>query len=251
MINKKKHYNGGRFMIVTDKFYIGFRDVDTNFKIKNSAILNIFEDIAGMHAALAGENSKITGTTWLLTGYKVKILKRPVHGQKVVVSTWGTDIRGITAAREFEIKSEDGELLIVGLSNWAHVNIRERKLERVPEELISSYSVEKDKTNFNETKLKKLTEPESYLYEKEQYIDWNWIDANNHMNNIFYMDLVDIVMPDEISKSNQFNNFEIMYKKEIMYKDNVKCMYSEDGNSHTIAIKSGENGDLHSIIKLY
>ena len=27
--------------------------------------------------------------------------------------------------------------------------------------------VEPDKTNFNETKLKKLTEPEDYLYKKE------------------------------------------------------------------------------------
>ena len=33
-------------MIVEDKFYVGYRDVDTNLKIKNSAILNFFEDIA-------------------------------------------------------------------------------------------------------------------------------------------------------------------------------------------------------------
>ena len=43
-------------MIIKDDFYIGYRDVDTNLKIKNSAILNLFEDIAGMHANIAGEN---------------------------------------------------------------------------------------------------------------------------------------------------------------------------------------------------
>ena len=62
-------------MIVEDNFYVGYRDVDTNLKIKNSAILNFFEDIAGIHAAKAGEGATKTGTTWLLIGYKVKIYK--------------------------------------------------------------------------------------------------------------------------------------------------------------------------------
>ena len=238
-------------MIVEDKFYVGYRDVDTNLKIKNSAILNFFEDIAGMHAAKAGEGATKTGTTWLLIGYKVKVFKRPVHGEKVNVLTWGTEIKGITAAREFEIRSIDtNELLITGLSNWAHINVKSKKLERVSDELAAAYERE-DRTNFNETRLKKLVEPKSFEYEKEQYIDWNWIDANNHMNNIFYMDLVDIVIPDEMTKNNEFNYFEIMYKKEIKYKDTVRCLYSEDDECCTITIKSKDTDELHSIIKLY
>ena len=42
-------------MIFSEKFYIGYRDIDSNLKIKNSAILNFFEDISGMHATQAGE----------------------------------------------------------------------------------------------------------------------------------------------------------------------------------------------------
>lgn len=239
-------------MIVEDIFYVGYRDVDTNLNIKNSAILNLFEDIAGIHAAQVGEGATKTGTTWLLIGYKVKVFKRPVHGEKVNVITWGTDIKGITAAREFEIRSIDtDELLIAGLSNWVHINVKNKKLERVSDELSAAYCMEKDKTNFNEKRLKKLVEPETYSYEKELYIDWNWIDANNHMNNIFYMDLVDIVLPDKISQNNECNYFEIMYKKEIKYKDRVKCLYTEDDDCCTITIKSKDTDELHSIIKLY
>ena len=238
-------------MVVSDKFYIGYRDVDTNLKIKNSARLNVFEDIAGIHASQAGEGFRKTGTTWLLTGYKVKIFKRPVHGEKVDVSTWGTEIKNVMASREFEVRSESGELLIIGLSNWVHININEKKLERVSDELMEAYKLEPNKTNFNEKKLKKLSEPVCYEYEKDYYIDWNWIDANNHMNNIFYMDLADIVLPDEISQNNEFNYFEVMYKKEIKYKDVVKCCYSKNEEGCTIAIKSKENEDVHSIIKFY
>ena len=108
-------------MIVEDKFYVGYRDVDTNLKIKNSAILNLFEDIAGIHAAKVGEGATKTGTTWLLIGYKVKVFKRPVHGQKVNVITWGTEIKGITAAREFEIRSiDDDKINIHTFQNFSY-----------------------------------------------------------------------------------------------------------------------------------
>ena len=89
-------------MIVTEKFYIGYRDVDANLEITNTAILNIFEDIAGIHASQAGEGySRQTKITWVLTGYQVKIIKRPEYGQRVKVHTWSTELKNITASRAF------------------------------------------------------------------------------------------------------------------------------------------------------
>lgn len=238
-------------MIIKERFYIGYRDIATNLKIKNSAILNLFEDIASIHANNIGDGIKGADATWMLTAYKVKILKRPEYGEWVQVYTWGTEIKSITASREFEIRNEEGELLIVGLSNWVRVNIKDKKIEKVSDEIAEAYKVEPDRTNFNEYKLKKLTAPDDIEYRKEYSIHWNWIDANNHMNNIFYMDLADMVLPDELSKQNNFKTFEIMYKKEIKYKDKVKCFYSEDENVCTVLIKSSDSGEIHSIIKLY
>ena len=176
-------------MIVTENFYIGYRDIYKNLTITNTAILNIFEDIAGMHAKKAGEDLKTSSTTWVLTGYKVKINKRPEFEDRVVVHTWPTSMKNITAAREFEILNENGEVLITGLSNWAHIDLKTKKLTKVTQELAEGYGLEENKTNFNELKLKKIEEPESYKYEKSYVIDWNWIDANEHMNNIYYMEL--------------------------------------------------------------
>lgn len=238
-------------MVVKENFYIGYRDIATNLTIKNSAILNFFEDIAGIHASMVGEGLKESNTTWLLTGYKVKIFKRPEYGDKVEVYTWGTEIKSITAAREFEVRSSTGELLIIGLSNWVHINLKNKKIEKVSEKTMNAYQIEPERTNFNEFKLKKLNSPDEFLYKKEYTIDWNWIDANNHMNNIFYLDLAEIVIPDELVKQNNFSAFEIMYKKEIKYKDRVVCFYSETEDGCIITIKSEDLSEIHSIIKLY
>ena len=56
-------------MVVSKKFYIGYRDVDCNFKMKNSSILDLFQEIAGIHANKCGEGSKTSITAWVLTAY--------------------------------------------------------------------------------------------------------------------------------------------------------------------------------------
>lgn len=237
-------------MIFKDKFYIGYRDIDTNLRIKNSAILNIFEDIAGMHATEAGEGLKDSNTTWLLTGYKVNILKQPEYGERVDVYTWGTEIKNITASREFEIRDQLGELLVSGLSNWVHINLKTKKIEKVSQELIDAYKLEPSNTNFNELKIKKISEPQNYLYERSYKIDWNWIDANNHMNNIYYLELAEMMLPNEIRKNNRYSGFEVMYKKEIKYGDTIICSYAETEDSYIIAIKDEKLQDLHAIVRL-
>lgn len=236
-------------MIVTDKFYIGYRDINKDLKITNTAILNIFEDIAGMHAKIAGEGLKTSSTTWVLTGYKVKINKRPEFEDRVTVYTWPTEMRNITASREFEIRNQENEVLIMGLSNWAHIDLATKKLSKITEELSKKYGVELNKTNFNELKLKKIPEPESYLYEKTYVIDCNWIDANEHMNNIYYMELAQMVLPEEVRNNENFSNFEIMYKKEIKYNDKIRCFVSKENSSYIITIKNQDLSEVHTIIK--
>lgn len=236
-------------MIFKEQFYIGYRDVDANYKIKNSSILNIFQDIAGMHSNEATKKHKNLQSTWVLTGYKVNIIKNPKYGEKLNVDTWATEIKNIASSREFEIRNKQGELVITGISNWVHLNLETKKFEKVSQELADAYGLEPDKTNYDEPKLKKINEPEEYKYEKEFTVNWNWIDVNQHMSNIYYLDIVDMMLSDEDRKQ-EFSSFEVSYKKEIKYKDKVKCFYAEEEDSKIITIKSEDLSVVHAIVKL-
>ncbi|MBP3707302.1 MAG: hypothetical protein J6J36_01670 [Clostridia bacterium] len=235
-------------MVVSHEFLVGFRDVDVNSKMKNSAILNVFQEIAGFHSIEIGKKFESLDSTWILTGYKVNIIKRPVYGDIINVSTWGTEIKSITAVREFEIRNTSGELLVTAISNWAHMS--NNKLAKVSEETIKAYGLEPEHTNYNELKLKKIMEPETYSIENEYVVDWNWIDVNRHMNNIYYMDLADMIMPEQY-KLEACNCFEVSYKKEVKYKEKIKCQYTELEDSRVVMIKSEDLSKLCAIIKLY
>ena len=45
-----------------------------------------------------------------------------------------------------------------------------------------------------------------------------------------------------------FNNIRIVYKKEILYGENVECYYEEQNNKHIITAKSQDN--INAIIEL-
>jgi len=237
-------------MVVSQKFYIGYRDVDCNLKIKNSSILDLFQEMAGIHGSMCGQGSGISNTAWVLTAYKVRILKKPVYGETIEAVTWGREIKGIVACREFELRNDGGELLVLATSNWAHVNIEDKKLVKIDENIAKKYEVEPDKTNFDEMKLKKLVEPDNYEYVKEYDVDWDWIDCNHHMNNTYYAVAAEMTLPEEIKIKNEYSGLEIMCKKEIKYKDKIKCLYKETEDAYVVTIKNEDLSELHAIVKL-
>ena len=237
-------------MVVTQNFYIGYRDVDSNLKMKNNAILDLFQEMAGIHASKCGQGTGQIETAWVLTAYNVNIIKRPRYGDTVKAITWARDIKGITSCREFEIRGLDEELLVTGVSNWAHVNIADKKLVKISEEVANAYGLEYDKTNFDEMRLKKLTEPDNYECIREYEVDWDWIDCNQHMNNTYYTVVAEMTLPEEVKFGNNYTGLEIMYKKEIKYKDKIKCLYKFENNEHIVAIKSEDLKTLHAIVKL-
>jgi acyl-ACP thioesterase len=206
--------------------------------------------MAGIHASKCGQGTGQIDTAWVLTGYKVEILKRPEYGDTVNVITWAREIKGITSCREFEIKSKEGEVLVVAVSNWAHVNIADKKLVKVSDEVADAYGLEPDKTNFEISKLKRINELDNYEYVKEYEVDWDWIDCNHHMNNTYYAVVSEMTLPEEIKIKNEYSGLEIMYKKEIKYKDKIKCMYGQTEDAYVVTIKNEDLSELHAIVKL-
>lgn len=238
-------------MVVEEKFYVGYSDINRELTLSNTAVLKLFENITGMHGSLVGDSLKTASARWFLTAYEVNILKRPEYEERVLVRTWSREVRGVSACREFEILNEKNELCVTGISNWAHVNAITQKLERATPELIAAYEGEKERTNFG-TKvwIEKLKEPETYSYFKDFYIDRNFIDVNEHMNNVYYLNLAELVLPEEIYKNPESRRFGIMYHKAIKYKDTVRCFYSETEDAHFVTIKGAEDSSLRAIIKL-
>lgn len=231
----------------SEKFFVGYSDTNKNLELSDSAILRMFEDVATMHSEAAGDGMRVTRSRWFLTAYDVRINKRPSLSERVECRTWSRDMRGYTASREFEIYSQNGELAVYGISNWARIDTQTGKLEKLTPVLGEMYGIEKDRKNFEKPWISKLTKPQSADFSKEYFADRNFIDANDHMNNVCYLDLAKCVLPDEVY-AKDFKEFSILYRKAVMYRDNIVCEYCEDNGDFFVTVLKDD--DIMAIVKL-
>lgn len=237
-------------MVFTAKFYIGYSDISKDSTLTNTSILKLFENVASMHSRVANDDINQSEGRWFLTGYHVNITKRPEYGETVTINTWSRDMKGVQASREFEIYNEKGELCLTGLSNWIRINAKTLRLERISPELYEAYGSEPERTNFNYSWIEKLKESETPDFDKEFHIERNFIDANNHMNNVYYLDLATNILPEEVYQAGELNQFMIMYKSAIMYDETVNCSFATEDDGYRITIKSKDKSDLKAVIKL-
>lgn len=231
-------------------FYVGYSEINPDFELSNVSLLNYFQDITTIHGNIAGDSLKTSDYGWFLTAYKVKILKRPEYENKFKLSTWSRGFKGFSASREFEIRDNLGNLQVSAISNWVRVNKHTQRIERVSQELADLYGSE-NKSNFDSEWIDKLVECDKVDFEKTIVIDRNYIDIHKHVNNVAYLKIANLVLPEKVYDMPESKEFEIMYRKAIRCGDEIRCQYTETEDFYNITLKSADLNELHAIIRLY
>ena len=240
-------------MIVNHKFYVGLRDINSNLELTNTGILACLEDVGCMHSEMAGYglfNRDKTKKTWLLINWKVEVIKRPLYNDVITVQTWSRGMDKYYAYRDFKILDKDNNIIIKGTSKWVFVDIDKRKPVKISEEVGEAYFPENISV-FEDNSMDKLIPPDEYISFVTYKVTKNMIDINNHLHNIYYMDIAKEALPDSLILNYDFKKFEIMYKKEIKLGQNVKAIYSKNNNEHYVTIKSEDEKILYAIVKFY
>ena len=200
-------------MFFTSDFRIGLSMLGKNINISNKGLLSILQDAAEMHSA-----------------------------------SIGFGVTDIDKTNYFEVLNSAGEIIAIATSKWVLIDVKVGRIAKIEDELIAKYLPE-DKSVFNIVELDKLTEPETYTSTTDFVIRKSDIDVNNHVNNLFYVDMALEAFPGDSNEFNSCSEFEIYYKHQIRLDDKISLHYSKNSDENCIAIKSNNGEVLHSIIK--
>jgi len=213
------------------------------------------EDVASLHSSEVGfgiYDMPKTNLTWLLLDWKLKVFSRPQFEDIVSIKTWSRGIEKYYAYRDFEVHDKDGNLLAIATSKWILIDTKKRKVTKVENNVANSYETETNNDVFENEKLDKLEEPESFTSTLEYKLARRDIDLYNHMHNLYYLDLAYEALPENVYKNeDEFNNVRISYKREVKYGDEIKCMYQKQNDKHVVVIRSKDGKTLHSIIEMW
>lgn len=237
-------------MIVEHNFYVGVRDMNYSKELTNTALLSYLEDVACMHSEIAGygiNDMPKTQRTWVLLSWKIEVKKRPKFNDTLNVKTWSRKIDKFYAFRDFEIFNQNNESIAIATSKWVFIDIEKGKLIKVDDEVASKYQTEN--ISVFEEELSKFKEPDEYTNKIEYKITKNMIDINNHLNNIYYIDIAKECIPEKAENFKEPNKFEVIYKKEVKLGETVIALYSKTDEFEYVTIKSQDGEIVHSIIR--
>ncbi len=224
------------------EYYLRASDFDKFNHIKPSAVLDLFQDAAGQHAEEIGvgfDEMIKRSYLWVLTRIKFKVISRPKSYQKVIVKTWPLEPSRFSYRREYCIKDENGEMLVVGSSEWVVIHSEKRRLVSAPD--LYPFTDGFHAEMMCEEKLGKV---EDFEISAEPYIvnaGFSELDINNHVNNTKYANYVlDAINPE---KAYELKEFQIDYRKEVLGGTELSIYHTKQ-NESVLAKGQNSNGDI-------
>ncbi|MBQ5810603.1 MAG: hypothetical protein IIW23_03380 [Clostridia bacterium] len=233
---------------ISRNYYLRTSDFDKFRRIKPSAVMDLFQDAAGLHANLLGcgfEDMIDNKLIWVLTRVKFTIEKWPEMFSEVRVHTWPLEPSRAGFRREYLIETAAGEPLIKGSSEWVIIHSEERKI-------VSAKDIYPIKEGFctelmHPDRLQKIKDFESAEFAAEITPEYCDIDMNAHVNNIKYLDYVmNAINPEN---SLEFASVQIDFRKEVLPEDRLKIALSEN-EAEIMAKGTDEAGNTMFMVKI-
>ena len=233
---------------------VQFCDIDEKNRLSPKGLIRILGEVAGIHSETVGyglNNIPQTHLTWMILNWKVEFYLRPSWNSKLTVKTWARAFSKISSNRDFNVYDDNNNLVAKATSKWVLIDSEKHTPARITEQISKAFG-ENNIAVFDTEVNDKLQEPQNSNSVYDYQIKKRDIDTNNHVNNLYYLDFAYDALPKELLDKD-FNNIEILYKKQIKLDDTIKCFYAydESNNDHIVTIKSEDLNIVHSIIKFY
>ena len=208
--------------------------------------------LAGYHSDTIGYgvlDIPKTNRSWILLEWEVKVLNRPKYGDILEAKTWARNCTKIFTYRDFEIYNQNNEKCVLATSKWTWIDAKAGKIARIDSDIDEKYGAEKMHV-FDEEDVEKIEEPNEFLGNTQYTVKRRDIDINNHMHNLYYLDVAEEALPEDIYLKRPFNNLRITYKRGIKLGETVNCKYGIKDNKQIIRIED-DSGKEKAIIAMW
>ena len=231
-------------------FLVGYGEVDEYNKMRISALLNFMQDVATMHSKIVGYGTtecNELGIGWLLLSWHIKMFSYPAGDTKIEIKTWSRGIRGCHAFRGFEVEDENGNLVARADSMWALINLKTARPMKPLDDMHKGYGV--IERTFFEIEKVKIDVPETCDSSIKLKVQRRDIDTNKHCNNTRYMDFVLESIPENLYHNKSISELEIVYKKSVIYNENIEVNLSKITDNTYINVIKKEDGEISTLIR--
>ena len=218
---------------------VEYTDVNPAFRLKLGVLFRYFQAAAVEHSERVGLGTQSLvsgGTVWVLNKIAAVIHRYPTYREDIRIVTWHKGKKGLKAFRDFQVFSQE-ECLAEAASMWLYLDLNQKKLKKIPDEISDVYTVEPDAVNVEVAAWNpKPVSPNTELSITTRYSDF---DPLGHVNNTVYFDFLETLAEKEFDGNTQIHSLKIQFQKEI----------TENTAPVTLGIQTEGNGGRFKIFK--
>ena len=240
-------------MIFEAKYSPSIEDYGRNGKLSPTAILKILENAGSLHSDNAGDSileGCKDGMGWVLTDWRLEVIDYPAYGTSVRTETWAEAGKVVFSTnRNFLMYDDKGAVVVKGASRWVRFDLNAGRPVKIDPELMEKYHPDEKKV-FDDEKMPRIAEAESWTFEKAIQIRRSDIDFNNHLHNLCYLDFALEMLPEPVFCKGGFKGIRISYKSAVKEGETIVARYSASEAGHLVGIYGGD-GSLKTLVELY
>ena len=228
-------------MFYTETYCPGVADFDRDGKLAYEAILRILENTASRHSDSSGDDvidGSRRGITWVLTDWRVEIVRRPQSKAPLQVATWVRDNAPVGRVfRDYTITDTSGTELVRAESRLILFDLRTEKIVRIDRERFASYRPEA-RSVFPDT-APRLRAPDVFDTQTVLPLRRCDIDFNGHVHNTRYLEFALEALP-ETMRCDAFRGFRIVYPKAVKDTKAVTLKYTAADDGAFVCLYSAD-----------
>lgn len=175
---------------------IRYSETGEDKKLTLEGLLNYFQDCSTFQSQDIGRGVEVLEANhfaWVMSFYQVCINRLPKFGETVCTGTKAYEFRGFLGGRNFQMTTQDGEVLAYANTLWTFLDMQKGIPVRVPREEAEAYPLE-EKLDM-EYAPRKIRLPET-LEERQAFsVMRHHLDTNHHVNHVQYICMAQEFLP--------------------------------------------------------
>lgn len=223
---------------------VQYQEVDFCGTYKIANLLSTLSDLATQNAIEIGiwkeELAKKYG--WILIKQTIK-MKRPIRlGEEIHMSTRAGKSSKIQFVRQYDIYTQDKEVIGGVYSVWALIDIESRSIER-PDKLSIKIPIIEEYPHYVEKYERMETIETTYIMTRQ--VLYSDLDINHHMNNCRYIEWAIDTLDYQVFKEYYISKMSMHFKKEITANTKIRIYYGKEGHCFKVVMKSEDDQIIH------
>ncbi len=215
--------------------------VDRYGRAKPSILLYFMQEAAGQHChLLAADHDTLSQKHlfWAVTRSRVQVTRLPRLGERITLKTWPMPTTRVAYPRAVAAYDAEGTELFRAISLWVLMDSRTRAMV-LPGK--SGVEVAGSLTG-TELSAPRAIPVQAMEHTAERTVGYTLLDRNGHMNNTYYLDWVDDLLPSSFHENHPVREFTVCYLNEARENDRIHLGYtlSEEAVLTVDATRNGE-----------